>query len=161
MTLPRVSNSPYVTTTPWKSWGVLDYWLKMNQFIRTERNISNYLALQQFLFSIRFRENTRRCTNTMRHLEFVKEIESRVKVSLFDDCFSITNNKKIIYNTILFTELERLSRGLSRKGFSLLDIPLNSIKILLSTLINRNSREWEWCVHRRGRFNRLSTREIW
>lgn len=77
----------------------------------------------------------------MRHLEFVKEIESRVKVSLFDDYFSITNIKKIIYNTILFTELERLSRGLSRKGFSLLDIPLNSIKILLSTLINRNSRE--------------------
>lgn len=71
----------------------------MNQFIRTERNISNYLALQQFLFSIRFRENTRRYTNTMRHLEFVKEIESRVKVSLFDDCFSITNIKKIIYNT--------------------------------------------------------------
>lgn len=64
-----------------------------------ERNISNYLALQQFLFSIRFRENTRRCTNTMRHLEFVKEIESRVKVSLFDDYFSITNIKKIIYNT--------------------------------------------------------------
>lgn len=71
----------------------------MNQFIRMERNISNYLALQQFLFSIRFRENTRRCTNTMRHLEFVKEIESRVKVSLFDDYFSITNIKKIIYNT--------------------------------------------------------------
>lgn len=67
----------------------------MNQFIRTERNISNYLALQQFLFSIRFR----RYTNTMRHLEFVKEIESRVKVSLIDDYFSITNIKKIIYNT--------------------------------------------------------------
>lgn len=75
----------------------------MNQSIRMERNISNYLALQQFLFSIRFRENTRRYTNTMRHLEFVKEIESRVKVSLFDDYFSITNIKKIIYNTILFT----------------------------------------------------------
>lgn len=86
----------------------------MNQFIRMERNISNYLALQQFLFSIRFRENTRRCTNTMRHLEFVKEIESRVKVSLFDDYFSITNIKKIIYNT--FHRARTIIAGAIKEG---------------------------------------------